>query len=92
MFECTCLGVIYAGNVVHAACDEEDAVWGPGQVVDLGADGPAHGLDPPCLLVFEALLKVGVRRLVLRRHPQQNVAVIARACEQFTCPSEQRSM
>lgn len=88
----TCLGVVYAGNVVHATRDEEDAVGGPGQVVDFGADGPAHGLDPPCLLVFEALLEVGVRCLVLRRHPQQDVAIVARAGEQFTCPSEQPSL
>lgn len=29
----TSLCIVYASNVVHAACDEEDAVGRPGQVV-----------------------------------------------------------
>jgi len=76
----TSVSVVDAGNVVHAACDEEDAVRGPGQVVDLGAYGPAHGLDSPRLLVFEALVQV-VRRLLLGGDPEQHVAVVAGARE-----------
>ena len=30
----TCLSIVYACNVVHAANDEEDCVGGPGKVVD----------------------------------------------------------
>lgn len=55
-YHCTCLGVVYAGNVVHAACDEELAVGRPGQVVDFRAHRPAHVLDPPRLLVFRAVI------------------------------------
>jgi hypothetical protein len=73
------LSVVDAGNVIHAACDEEDAVGRPGEVVDLRPYRPAHGLHPPCLLVFEALFEVGVGSLVLRRNPEQNVAVVTRA-------------
>jgi len=81
----TSLSVVYAGNVVHTARDEEDAVWRPGQVVDLGTYGPAHGLDSPRLLVFKALLKVGVRGLVLSRDPEEDVAIVARTGQHFAC-------
>jgi len=76
--DCTCLGVVYASNIVHAACDEEDAVWRPCKVIDLRAYGPAHGLDSPCLLILEPFFKVCVCRLVFRRNPQQDVAVVSR--------------
>jgi hypothetical protein len=86
----TSLSVVYAGNVVHTSCNEEDAVWRPGKVVDLGAYRPAHGLDSPCLLVFEALFEV-VRGLVLSRNPEQDVAIVAGACEHFTCETSAAS-
>jgi hypothetical protein len=78
----TSLSVVYAGNVVHTSCDEEDAVWRPGKVVNLRAYRPAHGLDPPCLLVFETLFEV-VRGVVLSWNPQQDVAIVAGAREHF---------
>lgn len=81
----TSLSIVDAGNVVHAARDEEDAVWRPCEVVDLGAYGPAHGLDAPRLLVLEAFFEVCVRRLVLGGDPEQDVAVVARAREHFAC-------
>ena len=78
----TCLSVVYPRNVVHAACDEEDAVWRPGQIVDLGSHGAAHVLDPPCLLVFQAILpEVLVEGRVLGRDPEEDVAVVSGAGE-----------
>jgi hypothetical protein len=81
-YNASSLSVVYAGNVVHTSCDEEDAVWRPGKVVNLRAYRPAHGLDPPCLLVFETLFEV-VRGLVLSWNPQQDVAIVAGAREHF---------
>jgi hypothetical protein len=83
--ELTCLCVVYASNVVHAAGDEEDAVWRPGKVVDLGAYGSAHGLDSPCLLVLETLLEIGVRGVAVSRNPEQDVAVVSRRGQHFAC-------
>ena len=83
-YDASSLGVVYTGNVVHTAGDEEDAVWRPGQVVDLRG-GAAHGLDPPRLLVLEALFEVVVRGLVLGRDPEQDVAVVAGAGQDLSC-------
>lgn len=80
----SCLGVVDAGNVVHAAGDEEDAVRRPGKVVDLGPHRPAHVLDPPCLLIFEAFFKIGVCCVVFGGHPEEDVAVVAGAGERFS--------
>src|SRR5262245_63555656 len=81
-----CLSVVYAGDIVHAACDEEDAIGRPGQVVYLRAHGPAHVLDPPCLLVLEAVLaEGGAVRLVLGGDPEEDVAVIAGRCQCLAC-------
>jgi hypothetical protein len=82
---CTCLSVVYASNIVHAACDEEDTVWGPGKIVDFRAYRPAHGLDSPRLFVFESFFEVGVGRLIICGNPEQDVAVVSRAGQHFAC-------
>lgn len=81
---CTCLSVVYAGDVVHATCDEEDPIWRPGQVVDLRSHRPAHVLDSPCLLVLKTLLEVGLGALVLSRDPKEDVPVVAGAGERLS--------
>ncbi len=81
----TCLGIVDARNVVHAAGDEEDAVGRPGEVVDLRAHGPAHVLDAPGFLVFEAFLKVGAVRGALGGDPQEDVSVVASRSQQLAC-------
>lgn len=63
--------VVYPGDVVHAAGDEEHAVWRPGEVIDLGSGRPAHGLGPPRFFVFQAVFAEGrVQARVLGRNPQ----------------------
>jgi hypothetical protein len=75
----TGLSIIDTGNVVHAACNEENAVRGPGKIVDFGTNRPAHGLYPPRLLVFKPLFEVGVCGVVVGRYPEQDVAVVTRS-------------
>lgn len=72
------LRVVNAGDIVHAACDEEDAVGRPCEIIDLRAYGPAHCLDTPGLLVFQTFLEV-VRRLVFSGYPEQHVSIVTGA-------------
>lgn len=78
-----CLSIIDACNVIHAASDKEDAVRRPRQIIYFRSNGPAHGLDSPCLLIFEAFFEVGMRSLVVSRNPEEHVAIIASACNHF---------
>lgn len=78
------LSVVDAGDVVHAARNEEHAVGRPGQVIDFRTHGAAHVLDTPCLLVFQSLFEVVVC-LVLGEHPEQDVAIVAGAGQHVAC-------
>jgi len=48
-------GVVDPRDIVHAADDEVRGIGGPGQIVDFGAQRPAHVLRTPCLLVLQAV-------------------------------------
>ena len=74
---CTCLGVVYAGNVVHASCDEKLAVGRPGKVVDFRAHGPAHVLYSPCLFILGSVIAQLLHGRVFGRDPEQDDAIVA---------------
>jgi hypothetical protein len=81
---CTCLGVVYARDVIHTTGNEEGAVGRPGQVVDLRAHGSTHVLNPPCLLVFGAVVAQLLHRRVLRGHPKEDDAIVAGGGQDLT--------
>lgn len=74
---CTCLSVVDSGNVVHTTCDEENTIRGPCQIIYLGANGAAHELYSPVLLVFRTVVQVGLACLVLVGDPEEDVAIVA---------------
>jgi hypothetical protein len=82
----TCLSVVDASNVVHAASDEIDAVRGPSQIIYFRSRRATHGLDSPCLLVFQSIFSevCGMEGCVFGGHPEQNVSVVSSRREHFT--------
>lgn len=80
----TSLGVEDTSNVVHTACDEEDTIGRPSQVVNLRAHGPAHVLDTPCLLVLESLFEIGLGGLGLCGNPKEDIAIITGTGKHFS--------
>lgn len=73
----TCSSVVYTRYVVHAADDEKCTVGRPREVVDFRSAGPAHVLCAPRLLVLERFRSEMVTLVVLGRHPENNVAIVA---------------
>lgn len=74
---CTCLGVVDAGNVVHATCDEELAVGRPSKVIDFRAHGPAHVLHSPSLFIFWSVVTQLLHWRMIGRNPEQDHAIVA---------------
>nr|POE77785.1 hypothetical protein CFP56_09428 [Quercus suber] len=79
-------GAVDAGDVVHAAGDEELSVGGPGQVVDLGAARrTTHGLDAPVLEIVGVILaQAGLHGGIVRGGPQQDIAIVSGRGQQFS--------
>src|SRR3954462_769606 len=73
--EPTSLGIVDPGDIIHAACDNENTIGRPGQVVDLGTGRATHVLHTPCFLVIRTVFAQPRLRLQLRRYPQQDISI-----------------
>jgi hypothetical protein len=79
----TCLGIVDAGNVVHTAGHDKDAVGRPGEIIDLGTGRSTHMLDTPGLQVVRPVFSEGWLVVELGRHPEQNVPIVSGRSQHF---------